>query len=233
MTFWRSAVAGALTLCLTAPFAYSDPPANADGGQNTAVTGPALLRIRIAEGEGAVHTVGTRANQPILLFVSDETGRPVEHATVSIRLPEEGASGLFVNGLRTDVILSGADGRVVLRGIQWNQTPGPVQLRITASKGDARAGTVSTQYLTEPAALKTARSSEPVRGNPRVEGSRSKWVLVAALVGAAAAGGMVAAVRGGSGSPSPVAPPPAAITAPPIPQPVLSIGAPIVVIGRP
>ena len=143
----RRAVAFALTMGLLAQAAYPAPPAPADGGQ---VSEPAILRIRILEGEGAIHTAGTRSNQPIVVALTDETGRPVAGASVSAKLPDEGPTGFFANGGRTEIAVSGPDGRVALRGIQWARAAGPVQVRITASKGEARAGILSTQYVTEP-----------------------------------------------------------------------------------
>ena len=87
---WRRAVAGVLAACCAAH--------STSFGQE-----PALLQIRIIEGEGAVHTVGTRASQALVLRITDESGRPVPGASVSFRLPDEGPSGTFQTGLRTEV----------------------------------------------------------------------------------------------------------------------------------
>lgn len=223
----RRAVAFALTMGLLAQAAYPAPPVPADGGQDSE---PAILRIRVLEGEGSIHTAGTRSSQPIVIALTDEAGRPVAGASVSVRLPEDGPTGMFANGMRTEIAVTGADGRVALRGIQWARTAGPVQLRITASKGEARAGILSTQYVTEPSGGAAARKqADPAKAPVRVEPtSRSKWILLAALIGGAAAGGVAAAARGGStaGGASPSAPP--AVT-----QPTVSIGNPTVTVGRP
>jgi hypothetical protein len=212
---WRRAVAGALAACFAAHSALF--------GQD-----PALLQIRVIEGEGAVHTVGTRASQALVLRITDESGRPVSGASVSFRLPDEGPSGTFTTGLRTEVAVAGLDGKVAVRGIEWNRVSGPLQIRITASKGEARSGTVSAQYLTEPAAA-AKRTQEPERTvlpKIKIGPSKSKWTVLAVLIGGAAAGGVAAAANRGARAPG--APPPAAVN-----QPSVSIGPPSIAIGKP
>lgn len=212
---WRRAVAGALAACFAAHSALF--------GQD-----PALLQIRVIEGEGAVHTVGTRASQALVLRITDESGRPVPGASVSFRLPDEGPSGTFITGLRTEVAAAGPDGKVAVRGIEWNRVSGPLQIRITANKGEARSGMVSSQYLTEPASVakRTQEPTQTVLPQIKIGPSRSKWTMLAVLIGGAAAGGVAAASNRGSRAPG--APPPAAVT-----QPSVSIGPPSIAIGKP
>lgn len=235
MHFRRRAVAFLLSLGVTAQVAYPAPPVPADGGQVQSELAPAILRIRVLEGEGSIHTAGTRSNQAIVISLTDEAGRPVEAASVNVRLPDDGPTGAFANGMRTDIALTGPDGRVVIRGIQWARLAGPVQLRITASKGEARAGILSTQYVTEPSGASQRRANpdtakEPARVPARIEPpSRSKWILLAALIGGAAAGGVAAAARGGRTAPG--APP--TVTPPAVTTPTASIGAPTISIGKP
>lgn len=232
MHYRRRAVASLLSLGLALQVAYPAPPVPADGGQVQTDPAPAILRIRVLEGEGSIHTAGTRSSQPIVIFLTDEAGRPVEGASVSLRLPDEAPTGLFANGMRTEIAVTGPDGRVAIRGIQWARAAGPVQLRITANKGEARSGILSTQYVTEPAgSSQPRRGPDPAAGPPRPsinkeQPSRSKWILLAALIGGAAAGGVAAAARGGSTAPG--APPLAALS-----LPTATIGNPTITIGRP
>ena len=187
----------------------------------------AILQIRVIEGEGAVHVPGTRSSRPITVEITDETGKPVAGAAVSFHLPEMGSGGTFVNGLRTEVAITDARGRAGLHGLQANRVPGRFQIRILASKEQARAGTVSFQYVAEPKggapAPSTAMAS--AKSAPAAGGNHSKWLWVAAAV----VGGAVAAVVAWHGSSAT----PTAVTPPAAPAPVLTIGSPTISVGKP
>jgi hypothetical protein len=176
----------------------------------------AILQIRVIEGEGAVHLPGSRSTRPITVEITEETGKPVASAAVSFHLPEDGPGGAFVNGLRTEVVITDSQGRASLHGLLANRIPGRFQIRILASKEQARAGTVSFQYVAEPRGGVAATPAAPV--------GRRKWIAIAAaVVGATAAG--IAATRGGAATA-------AAVPSAPVP-PVLSIGTPAITVGRP
>jgi hypothetical protein len=134
---------------------------------------------------------------------------------VSFHLPEQGPSGTFVNGLRTEVAVTDDRGRAAVHSIEFNRVPGRFEIRIVASKEQARAGTVSFQYIagTSPGAAAAA-----VKGGGH---RRKKWLIVAAAVvaGAGAAGGAMALVR-----PSPAA---GESTT------TLTIGPPSITVGKP
>src|SRR5258706_7127832 len=108
---------------------------------------PSILTLRVAEGDGAAYPIGSRATRGLTVLVTDETGRPVEGATVSFTLPAEGPGGVFSTGGRTEIAATHADGRAAVWGMQWNRTAGAFEIRITAVKGQARAGVVSSQSL--------------------------------------------------------------------------------------
>lgn len=108
---------------------------------------PLLLNVQVVEGESGVQRGGAKQTHPIVLRVTDGAGQPVSGAAVSILLPDNGPSGVFANGMTTEVLLTGDDGIVRLRGIQWNRVPGPVLLRVLASKGKIRAGTLVRQSI--------------------------------------------------------------------------------------
>jgi hypothetical protein len=176
----------------------------------------AILQIQVVEGEGAVHAPGSRSARPFTVAVTDETGKPVPGAAVSFHLPEEGPGGTLPSGLRTDVAITDAQGRVSLRGLQVNRIPGRFPIRIVVSKEQARAGALSAQYIAEP---HSGAASAARKG-------RTKWVVVAALVGGGAAAGVLSAGRGTATAPSK---PPAAIAAPA----TITIGLPTTTVGRP
>ncbi|NUN03008.1 MAG: hypothetical protein HUU41_18020, partial [Bryobacteraceae bacterium] len=94
----------------------------------------AILQMKVIEGDGAIHAVSSRSTGRLVVLVTDETGKPVEAAAVSFRLPDEGPGGAFRSGLRNEILLTGPDGRASVGGIQWNDIQGPVRIRITAVK---------------------------------------------------------------------------------------------------
>lgn len=174
---------------------------------------PAILQIKVVEGESAVYPIGSRATRGITIQVTDESGRPVDNAIVSFRLPEDGASGSFANGTKTDIATTRPDGRASAWGMQWNRTAGMLEVRITAAKGATRAGIVCSQYLTDA----PESSAQKIRG---ASGSH-KWLWIAVIAGGAAAG-VVAAAAIGKGSTTSTAAPPG-----------LTIGSPTIILGHP
>lgn len=208
----KGVLAVALAAWLAAPDAVRAQAVDAGAGNE-----PTLLQIRVIEGEGAVHRAGARAGRPLMVQVTDETGKPVTEATVSFRLPEQGPSGVFPNDLKTDVVVTGSDGRASVSGMRWNETPGAFEIRITASKGQIRAGTVTAQYISGTAkADQTQQGSMPGSGD-----SRSKWIVIGAIAAGAAAGGLIWGLSRSSGNGGGATPAP--------PQ----IGNPSIIVGRP
>ena len=193
----------------------------------------AILQIQIVEGEGAVYAPGARSARPLAVEVTDETGRPVAGAAVSFHLPETGASGTFGNGLRTEVATTDERGRAPLRGLQLNRTPGRFEIRIIASKEQARAGTVSFQYIADPASeIARAAGTAPTPGTVpahRASHGHGKWIVIGiAVAGGAVAGGAAAGlVAGRSNGKTP--PPGSAVPA----VTAVSVGNPTVTVGKP
>jgi hypothetical protein len=190
----------------------------------------AILRIQVMEGEGAVNAPGSRAAHPLAVQVTDETGQPVEGAAVSFHLPEEGPGGTFGNGLRTEVAITDARGRVTLRTLQLNRTPGRFAIRIVASKEQARAGMVTFQYIAEAAGSTRVSRNTPAasRSAPRASHRVLKWVALAVLAGAAATAGAVLAGKSSGATSSSAASAATATTASGI-----AIGAPSLTVGKP
>ena len=143
-----------------------------------------IVQLKVLEGEGTVYRTGSRATRGLSVLVTDETGKPVANAAVSFQLPGDGATGTFSSGLRTEVITTGADGKATVWGMQWGKTQGPVEIRITAVKDQARAGLISTQYLSD--SVGTKEGGEGVFSSSH---KSRKWIWIAAAVGGAAAAG--------------------------------------------
>ena len=193
-----------------------------------------ILHIQVIEGEGAVHAPGSRSLRPLTVEVTSETGKPVEGAAVSFHLPEEGPGGNFGNQLRTDVVITDFQGRASLRSLQVNRTPGPFQIHIVASKEQAHAGVICSQYISDPkggrgATASTASAAAPAPatspGTPTASRSRLKWIVLAVAAGGAAAAAAALAGKSNAASTS-TAPATTAVTAP-------TIGAPTITVGKP
>jgi hypothetical protein len=176
----------------------------------------ATLNLKVLEGEGMAYAPGSRATRGISIEVSDELGRPVPGVSVSFQLPDDGPSGVFLNGAKADIVNTGEDGRATVWGMRWSKTPGVVNVRITAAKQGVRAGIIVAQRL-DAAAVETAPAGWS--GGKR----HSKALIITiAVAGAAGAGLAAAALGGGSKSASAS-----------VPTPTLTIGNPTVTIGAP
>jgi hypothetical protein len=153
-------------------------------GQTSTPIAPAVLTIRVVQDSGPVHAMGSRGASVLTVEVIDDAGKPVENAAVSFRLPTSGPGGVFSNGLTTEVAITGRDGRAALSGVRFNKTAGPFDIRVTAVKGQTRAGTAIPWQLSTPEGAKTA--TQAAYHAPR---KRLKIIL---LVAGAAAGSVVA-----------------------------------------
>jgi hypothetical protein len=173
---------------------------------------PIGLNIRIVDGEGQKYALGSRATRGVTVEITDDLGKPVDGVTVTFRLPDQGPSGVFTNGSKTEIATTHADGRVLVWGMQWNRTAGPFELRITAAKGDAHAGTIC------PLNLGGAADTQPTKSVSSGHFGH-KWLWIALGVGAAAGAGV--AVRGAAGSS-----PPAVVNTTRIGTPTIAIGPP-------
>lgn len=160
------------------------------------------------EGEGAVYALGSRATRGITVEVTNETGKPVDGVTVSFQLPDDGATGAFSNNTKAEIVTTGPDGRASVWGMQWNRTAGSFEVRITATKGDARAGTVCSQSL----AAGVEHSARRVHGS-------HKWLWIALAVAGGAGAAVVIGARAGNSSSAA-----SAVSATTIGAPTIAIG---------
>ena len=175
-----------------------------------------IVQLKVIDGDGLVYRAGSRATHGLTVLVTDEAGKPVEDASVSFRLPDAGPTGVFSSGLRTEIVKSDASGHASIWGMQWNKTPGRVDIHITAVKDQARTGLIATQTLSD--ALPATAGGEGTF-TPSHH-SKTKWIIIGALAGGAAAGAMFG-MSHGSASTAP---------APPV---GLSIGTPTVIVAHP
>lgn len=159
---------------------------------------PAVLQLRVVQGEGAVYAAGSRATRGVVVQVTDETGRPVEAATVSFRLPEQGPTGTFSSGQKTEIASTDESGRAEVWGMQWSRDTGGFELRITAAKGQVRGSILCPLYLSAAPVLSRERDAAPQHSL----GHKKTKLWIAVGLGAAAA----VAAAGIAGKSAPAAP---------------------------
>jgi hypothetical protein len=125
-----------------------------------------------------------RAKEPVVQVV-DSAGRPIAGAAVSFQLPPYGASGRFADSALNLTAITDSRGQAVGRGLQPNDTAGRFRIRVTASYRGQTANAELTEINAEGA---TAHHVS------------SKKIALIAIIGGAAAGGALVALRGGKSS---------------------------------
>lgn len=153
------------------------------------------------------------ASVPLLQF-EDAAGRPAPNTLVTISFSPDAPSALFASGMRTEAIRTDAKGQIRLTGLQWVGGPGKTTLKLAAVQGETNSALSLELDVPAPAQTKVTSG-----------GSNKKWLWIAlaagGAVGAVAAGGM-----SGGKTPAPTIQPPAAIVAPAIGQPVITVTPP-------
>ena len=195
----QQTVAWVALWCSCLPMA---PPASA---QNTETP----LSIVVVDGQGAINNIRQHAGHDMVVRV-DYNQQPVPGASVAFTLPSQGPSGSFVNGEKTLVVTTDAQGQAIARGLKPNNVAGKFEIRVTASYQGRTSSVTITQFNM---AVQNAKS-----------GGHGKLVLVLVALGAAGAVGAVVATRGGSSSPTPTQP---------APPPVISISPGTGTVGPP
>jgi hypothetical protein len=104
------------------------------------------LRVHLVDDPGPAQPHSASA-KGYIIQITNAAGAPVVGSAVALRLPEDGATGRFANGLRAWVAYSDAAGIVRFPVIQWSATPGPVQIQVTAAKGSTHSGLVIAQRI--------------------------------------------------------------------------------------
>ena len=140
------------------------------GAQNV----PAHINIVVVEGEGASNSVRQRVARDPVVQVEDDDHRPVVGAIVVFALPVSGASGEFFNGARNLTVLTDDNGRAAARGLKTNDTPGKLQIYVTASYRGLRARLLINQVVEDASGAKT-RVPEY---HAAKSGGKWKWVLL-------------------------------------------------------
>ncbi len=157
---------------------------------------------------------GSRLPRPLIVEVTDETGASVDGALISFRVPENGVSGTFRNGLKSEILTTDGDGRAALRSFEAGGFAGRFQIRMTIAKGEARAGAISNQYIAPDTSRRAATFAKLSSIRPR-----GRLAEVGGLVLAIAAAGFLKTAISNSSSHT--------VQLPPV------IGPPSVTVGKP
>jgi hypothetical protein len=121
----------------------------------------------------------------LVVRIEDDDHRPVAGASVVFALPVNGATGAFVNGSTNLTVITDASGAAVAHGLRTSQTPGKLEIYVTASYRGLRAKALITQFI-EGAPGAPARQPE-VRSH---SGGKWKWVVLGVVAAGGAAGGI-------------------------------------------
>ena len=156
---------------------------------------PDNLSIRVIDGEGAINNVRTHTARLPVIEVRDQLNMPVSGASVTFQAPFTGPGGTF-GSERVLITQTDSEGRAVGRGLVPNGTTGPFEIHITASFNSKVVSSVIRQINASPSESRSSR--------------KLLWVTLAA---GAAAGGVMAATHGHSGSPGAAQVPTTSLTA--------------------
>ncbi len=124
-------------------WAHSDSPA-ADPADPAANVVSLHLHLIDEPGPGQPHSASAKG---YVVQVTDGAGAPVVGAAVALRLPDDGATGRFANGLRAWVAYSDTAGIARFPVIQWGDSSGPLELKVTAAKGANHSALIIAQRI--------------------------------------------------------------------------------------
>lgn len=117
------------------------------------------IQLHMIESDGPQAQVSSRGAKGITVQVTDSTGAGVPDAAVVFRLPDSGPTGIFTDGTHSAVAYTDGSGSAHVTGIQWNGTPGPLAIRVTATKGTSHAGILIEQTLSSSMELAAATAT--------------------------------------------------------------------------
>jgi hypothetical protein len=182
-------------LALPPTMAGAQTPATAPQAEAPAVPRP-RMNIAVVSGEGAINNVRLRQGSELVVQVRDGNRRALPGAKVTFTLPENGPSGHFAGNKRTYETTTASDGRAAARFTPDDVT-GTMNVAVAAEAAGETASASITQF----------NMYVPKQG-----GGAGKWVAIVGLLGAAAAGGAVVALRSDSKAPGTPAGPPIGVT---------------------
>jgi len=157
-------------------------------------TDAAPFLITVLDGDGSINNIREEVNRPITIRVEDPNRNPLAGASVSFFLPDDGPSGLFLNGSRVLTAFTDAQGIATSRGIRFNNIVGSMRIKVTASVFSQAASVYVTQTNVSSGAATRTRF-QPGTGLAKIENGHpfpvKKAVVWGIVLGGAAAAAYV------------------------------------------
>jgi hypothetical protein len=104
------------------------------------------FHVHVVDDPGAAATQSTSA-KGYVVQVTEVAGVPVAGAAVALRLPEDGPTGRFPNGLRAWVTYSDPAGIARFPVIHWGGNAGRAEIAVTAAKDTRHSGLLIVQQI--------------------------------------------------------------------------------------
>ncbi len=103
---------------------------------------PDDLKIVIINGDNFTNNIKRRTAREAVVEVRDRDNRRVPGAAVLFSLPQNGASGTFLDGSKLLNVVTDQNGRAATTGLQSNSTAGKFQIQVKATSNGRSGSTV-------------------------------------------------------------------------------------------
>ena len=174
-------------LVIPPPGAGQQAPAAPPGQSQAApLQAPCLaaLRVKVIQGDGAVHNITSGRATPLVVEVRDQNDRIVEGAEVTFQLPLTGPGGFFFPAQSlTQAVRTNFQGQAVAAGFRPNAEQGSFEIKVNVGYGNQTRTLVVTQYNSRD--LFSYESA-----HPKPKSFYKKAWFIAALAGGGTAAGL-------------------------------------------
>lgn len=109
------------------------------------------LQIHLVAGMAKQAKVSSTTNAGVIVAVTNASGAAVPDAAVALRMPDSGPTATFADGSHAAVAYTDAAGQAHFPAVRWNEIPGVVVMRVTATKGTSHAAILLDETLTSEA----------------------------------------------------------------------------------
>jgi hypothetical protein len=161
------------------------------------------LKIFVLEGQGVSNFIPDRISKAVVVEVRDKNDLPLEGASVLFELPQTGPGGMFANGEHSRTVKTDSRGQAPV-SFELSNDQGRFQIAVTATVGDRTGKATVTQ-------INSLTPFDEKKHEHQRWYTSKKFLIIATVVAAGAAVGIILATRGGS-SKSPSSTPTIVIT---------------------